>query len=142
MSDQESGESTPQEVEAEVVSSPPPPPVAKPGASENTMGMLTHLAGLSGFIGIPFGNILGPLLVWVLKKDEMPFVDRCGKEAINFGISMTIYLAVSAVLCLVLIGFVGLVVFGIMALVFPIIAGLKANEGEEYVYPMTIRFIT
>jgi uncharacterized Tic20 family protein len=131
--------------------SPPPPPAetlpANPtapvnaGMTENTLGMLTHLASLSGFVGVPFGNILGPLLIWVLKKDQMPFVDRCGKEAINFGISMTIYLAVSAVLCLVLIGFVGLLVFGILALVFPIIGAVKANAGEHYEYPLTIRFI-
>lgn len=105
------------------------------------MAMLTHLAGLSAFVGVPFGNVLGPLLVWLLKKDEMPFVDRCGKEAVNFGISMTIYLAASAILCLVLIGFLGVVAFGIIALVFPIIAALKANEGVFYEYPLTIRFI-
>lgn len=143
MSDQESGESAPLEVEAEVVTPPPAPePAAKQGMSENTMGMLTHLAGLSWCIGIPAGSILGPLLFWVIKKDEMPFVDRCGKEAINFGISMTIYLIVAGVLCFVFIGFLLVPAVLLLMLIFPIIGALQANEGKEYVYPLTIRFIT
>ena len=129
------------EVPAEVGPANPNAPV-NAGMSENTMAMLTHLAALSSWVGVPFGNILGPLLVWVIKKDEMPLVDANGKESINFGISMTIYLAISAVLCLVLIGFVGVFVFGLMALIFPVIGAIKANEGKVYVYPMTIRFIT
>jgi len=105
------------------------------------MGMLTHLASLSAFIGVPAGNILGPLLVWVIKKDTMPFVDRCGKEAINYGISMTIYLMVAGLMCFVLIGFLLFPVVLLLMLIFPIIAALKANEGQEYVYPLTIRFV-
>jgi len=133
--------SSPPEVPAEVVAPQASGGPAAAGVSENTMGMLTHLASLSAFIGVPAGNILGPLLVWVIKKDTMPFVDRCGKEAINYGISMTIYLMVAGLMCFVLIGFLLFPVVLLLMLIFPIIAALKANEGQEYVYPLTIRFV-
>ncbi len=107
---------------------------------EKTYGMLVHLAALAGYF-IPAGNVIGPLVVWLIKKDQLPYVDQQGKEAINFQISVLIYAAVSAVLILVLIGVALLIIVGLFNLICVIIASVKANNGEEYHYPLTIRFI-
>ena len=99
-----------------------------------------HLAAFSGFL-IPLGNILGPLIIWLIKKDEMAFVDDQGKEAVNFQLTMLIALLVAGILVFVLIGFFLLAVIGVYELVVIIIAAIKANEGKPYRYPLTIRFI-
>lgn len=105
-----------------------------------TWGMLAHLSALSGYV-IPFGHLIGPFVVWIIKKDTLPFVDEQGKESLNFQISVTIYALISAVLILALIGFVLLAIVGIGALILVIIATVKAANGEHYRYPLTIRFI-
>jgi len=103
-------------------------------------GMLCHLIALCGFIGIPFGHILGPLVVWLIKRDEYAFVNEQGKESLNFQISMAIYVVISGILCLVLIGVIFLAII-IAELVLVIMASIKASRGESYRYPVTIRFI-
>ena len=116
--------------------------MAKMEASqERTWAMIAHLAALAVFIGIPFGNILGPLVVWLIKKEESSFVDDQGKEALNFNISVTIYAFAAAILILLVIGIILLIGIGIAMIVFIIMAAIKANSGEEYRYPLTIRFI-
>lgn len=107
-------------------------------AEERQWGMFAHLAALAGFI-IPFGNLIGPLVIWQMKKAEMPFVDDQGREALNFQITVTIALVVCAVLMVVLIGALLLPVVGIAALVLTIIAAMKANEGTRYRYPFAWR---
>ncbi|NMF83005.1 DUF4870 domain-containing protein [Nodosilinea sp. P-1105] len=102
--------------------------------------MIAHLSALAGFV-IPFGNILGPLIVWLVKKDEMSFVNDQGKEALNFNISMTIYMLVSGALIFVLIGIPLLVILGIAWLILVILAAVKANEGTAYRYPLTLRLV-
>ncbi|WP_035985245.1 DUF4870 domain-containing protein [Leptolyngbya sp. KIOST-1] len=102
--------------------------------------MLAHLSALSGFV-IPFGNILGPLIIWLMKRDEMSFVADQGKEALNFNISMTIYMLVSGVLIFVLIGIALVFVLAIVWLVLLILAAIKANEGVVYRYPLTLRLV-
>lgn len=102
--------------------------------------MLCHLLAFSGFI-IPFGSILGPLVMWLIKKDQSPFVNDQGKESLNFQISIVIYSLVAAILCLIFIGFLLLIAIGIVWLIFVIMASVKANEGKMYRYPLTIRFI-
>jgi len=109
-------------------------------SQERTWGMLCHLSALAGFI-IPFGNIIGPLVIWLIKKDESPFVDDQGKESLNFQISITIYCLIAAVLILVIIGIFLLIGLGIFAIVMIIIAAVKANNGEKFRYPLTIRFV-
>ena len=109
-------------------------------SDERTWGMLCHLASFSGCL-IPLGSILGPLLVWCLKKDTYSFVNDQGKEALNFQITMLIAFCVSAILAIVLIGFVFLAVLVLIDLIFTIVAAIKANEGEHYRYPYAIRFI-
>ena len=108
-------------------------------SEEKQWGMLAHLSALAGFI-IPFGNIGGPLLVWLLKKDGSKFVDDQGKESLNFQISMTIYLTISALLALVLIGFILFPLVALLDLVLTIVAAVRASNGEAYRYPATIRF--
>ncbi len=103
-------------------------------------GMLCHLSALSGFV-TGLGFIVGPLIVWLIKKDEFPFVNENGKESVNFQISMLIYAIVAGLLCFACIGFVLLPAVAIVDLVFLIIASMKANNGEHYRYPLTIRFI-
>jgi hypothetical protein len=87
------------------------------------------------------GNIVGPLVIWQLKKDEHPFVDQQGKEALNFQISITIYALISVVLFFICIGPFLLAAVGVIDLVFLLIAAVKANNGQSYRYPLTIRFI-
>ena len=125
----------------------PPPGVnyAAPGPTESdpnarTMGMLCHLLALSGFI-IPFGSIIGPLVIWLIKKDQIPFVNDQGKESLNFQITVILALIACFVLMFVVIGFFLLPVVGITALVFIIIASIKANQGIAYRYPFALRLI-
>jgi uncharacterized Tic20 family protein len=121
---------------------PPAPPAAKDTEKQVRMwGMLCHLAALSLLVGIPFGHIIGPLVVWLLKKDEDPFIDEQGKESLNFQISMTIYGAVCSLLVLVLVGILLLVALVILELVMVITASVRANEGKSFRYPLTIRFL-
>lgn len=100
--------------------------------------MFCHFAAFLGFI-FPFGNLLGPLIVWQIKRESDPFVDRQGKEALNFQITVSLAVVVSFLLMLVVIGFFLLGLVSIGALVLTIIAGIKANEGLDYRYPFTWR---
>lgn len=108
--------------------------------SEKTYAMLCHLVAFSGFI-IPFGSIIGPLVMWLIKKEESEFINHHGKESLNFQISIAIYAIISGILALVLIGILFLIALGIIWIVFVIIASVKTSEGEEYRYPLTIRFV-
>jgi uncharacterized protein len=119
-----------------------PPSGAQPvtNKDQNMWAMLCHLSALAGFI-IPFGNIIGPLVIWLIKKDEFALVNDQGKESLNFQISMTIYYVISAILIIVLIGILLLIGLALFSLIMIIIAMVKANEGVAYRYPMCIRFI-
>lgn len=111
-----------------------------PNRDANMWAMFCHLSALIGFV-IPFGNIIGPLVIWVLKKDEFQLVNENGKEALNFQISMTIYFIASAILIIVVIGIPLLIALGFFELIAIVIAAIKANEGLTFRYPLTIRFI-
>ena len=102
--------------------------------------MFAHLSALSGVV-IPFGNIIGPLVVWQIKKDTLPFAADQGKEALNFNITVLIAVAIAFVLTFVLIGLLLLPLIGIAWLVLTILAGIKANEGVAYRYPFALRLI-
>ena len=102
--------------------------------------MCCHLSALVGHI-IPFGNIIGPLVIWLIKKDELPGVNDHGKEALNFQISMTIYFIIAVVLVFVVIGIPLLIVLWLADLILIIIAAIHANDGKSYRYPMTMRFV-
>jgi uncharacterized Tic20 family protein len=105
------------------------------------MAMFCHLLGFVGFFGIPFGGILGPLVLWLVKKGQDPFVDATGKEVLNFQISAMIYGIVCGLLVFVLIGIFLLLILIIAIVVYTILGAIKANEGQLYRYPFTIRFI-
>lgn len=100
-----------------------------------------HLAALAGFV-IPFGSIIGPLVVWLIKKDESSFVDRQGKEALNFQITMLIAFLVCIVLAFILIGFLLMALVVIFDLIMIVLAAIKASEGEEFRYPIALRLVT
>jgi len=119
---------------------PPMPPMAAPSAEEKQWAMFAHLSTLSGFI-IPLGSLLGPLIIWQIKKNDMPFVDDQGKEALNFQITVFIAALISGVLTFVLIGLLLLPIVVIGWIVLSIMAGIKANNGETYRYPWTLRLI-
>ena len=108
---------------------------------ERNLGMLCHLLALSGFI-VPFGNIIGPLILWILKKDESIYLDDHGRECLNFQISMTIWQILCIPLWFVCVGMPLSIALLVVSLVCTIIAAVKANAGEYYRYPITIRFLS
>lgn len=112
----------------------------QPSKEARQWAMFCHLSALLG-IWIPFGTLIGPLVLWQLKRESDPFIDAQGKEALNFQITVAIASAVSLLLMVVVIGFFlfGLVAIG--ALVLTIIGGVKANEGQPYRYPFTWRLV-
>lgn len=114
--------------------SPTPSPEARQWA------MFCHFAAFAGLL-IPFGNLLGPLIVWQIKRELDPFVDDQGKEALNFHITVSIAALVCMLLAVVVIGFLLLPILGLVALVLTVIGGIKANEGKAYRYPLCWRLI-
>ena len=109
--------------------------------SIRTWAMLSHLAALIGYVGIPFGHIFGPLVIWIAKKDEDSFISTHARESLNFQISITIYMMISFVLMFVLVGFVLIFVIMVLHIALSILAALRANDGQFYRYPFTIRFL-
>lgn len=107
---------------------------------ERQWALICHLSGLSGYI-IPFGNLIVPIIIWSMKKDEMPMVDAHGKEVINFQISFTIWFVIATIFVFILIGIPLLIALLLLQVIFIIIAAIKADNGELYHYPLTIRFI-
>ncbi len=118
-----------------------PPSVPTTSANTRTWVVLCHASALLGLFFHFLGHILGPLVVWMVKRPESPEIDAHGKESLNFQLSMLIYDVVAFILCFVLIGIPILVLLWILNTVFVIIASIKASEGQLYRYPFTIRFI-
>ena len=104
--------------------------------------MLAHATALVGFLVPVAGHIVGPLIIWLAKRQDSPEIDVHGKESLNFQISMLIWYAIAAILCLVLIGIPILILLHILNIVFVIIASIQASEGRLYRYPLSIRFIS
>ena len=136
-----------------------PPTVAgqtfdRVSSGDRNMAMLCHLISFVGIV-LPFGNILGPLVVWLTQREKSSFVDEHGKESINFQLSLIVYsfvsvllLIVSAILTVVVIGIFMLIIVGLLILallvfsfIVIIIAAVRASNGEEYRYPLSIRFL-
>jgi uncharacterized Tic20 family protein len=108
---------------------------------EQNWAMICHLAALAGFV-IPFGNVVGPLIVWLIKRAEMPQVDLHGKEAVNFQITVSIAFLICIPLMFILIGIPLMFAIGIGALILTIIAAVKVSGGNlDYRYPFAIRLI-
>ena len=110
----------------------------KPSREARQWAMFCHFAAFLG-MWFPFGNLIGPLILWQLKRESDPFIDEQGKESLNFQITVAIASAICYVLMFVLIGFVLLGLVFIGAVVLVVIAGVKANDGVAYRYPFTWR---
>lgn len=140
------------------VSAPPPAPaVSQEGgstvvndlsglATEKNLAMFCHLSALVGgvafsAIGLPVGNILGPLVIWLMKKDTMPLVNAHGKEALNFQITVSAIILACMALFFLVLPLLLIPVVGLAALVLTIIGTIKASNGELYRYPLTVRLI-
>jgi|SRR6516225_9705614 uncharacterized Tic20 family protein len=134
------------------VTAPPPPPAAgAPTAEEKQWALFAHLSALAGAmltgLWFGFGCFLGPLIIWLIKKDTMPFVNDQGKEALNFNITLAIVCIALLVLTVMTLG-IGIllafpigVVVGVGWLVLTVIAAIKASEGVAYRYPFALRLI-
>jgi uncharacterized Tic20 family protein len=107
---------------------------------QKQMGLFLHLSQLAGFV-IPLAGLIVPIVIWQTQKDKMPVLDAHGKMVTNWIISSIIYWIVSGILSIVLIGLLGMLALVIMGIVFPIMGAVKANNGEFWEYPLTIKFI-
>ena len=125
-----------------------PPTFPSSPTSDNSLAVVMHLLGFSWFVFPFYGNILGPLVLWLIKRGDSSYLDRVGKEVLNFQISFSIYIsaaiAVGTVLLIFLIG----ILFYLLAaaiwvawVVLMIIGAVKTSNGEEYKYPFTIRLL-
>lgn len=126
------------EAEATVVS--PAPTRTAYTQEEKNFILFTHLSGLAGNI-VPFGSLLGPFLVWQMKKKEMPLLDQHGKDALNFQLSMILFMILSIPLIFIIIGVPILIGLVFTQLIATIVVAIKAQNGEKYKYPLTIRFL-
>ena len=114
--------------------------VNKQQQDERMWAMFCHLSAFAGYI-VPFGSILGPLVIWSIKKEQFPAIDEHGKEALNFQISIAIYMIISAILIVIVVGIFLLIALVVFRLILIIMASIKANNGEYFKYPLSIQFI-
>ena len=118
------------------------PLVVEYDPTARTWGMVGHLLALAFFAIPACGHLVGPLVVWLLKKDSVPFAGDQAKEALNFNLTWTIVgFAFSWTFCIG-IGFVILPAIYVFMLVMTIVAAVRANHGEAYRYPLTLRLVT
>ena len=120
---------------------PPPPPATTASSDIRTWCVLCHASALLGLFLHFFGHLLGPLIVWLVKRGDSPEIDAHGKESLNFQLSMLIYDAIAFVLCFVLIGIPILILLWVLNTIFVIIASIQASEGKLYRYPLAISLI-
>jgi uncharacterized protein len=107
---------------------------------EREWAMFAHIGTFSSML-VPLGNIIAPIVIWQLKKHDSDFVVEQAKESLNFQITLIIYALISFLLVFIIIGFFLIFVLVIFGLITVIIAGVKANDGEHYRYPMTLRLV-
>lgn len=107
--------------------------------------MVAHLSALVGLLGNGIGFVLGPLVVWLWKRDDHEYIREQALEALNFQITMFIGIAAAIVLMLTLVGIVVgillLIVIGVMCVAMPIVAAVQAKRGVHYRYPFTLRLV-
>jgi len=107
---------------------------------QRQMGLFLHLSQLASLI-IPVAGIVVPIVIWQTQKDKMPALDAHGKMVANWMLSELIYVVISVVLMFVLVGILTMLAVVVMGIVFPIIGAIKANNGEFWEYPLTIKFL-
>ncbi|MEW6237486.1 MAG: DUF4870 domain-containing protein [Candidatus Omnitrophota bacterium] len=115
-------------------------PAREVSKEERLWATFCHLGALGVFIILGIGHIVVPLVIWLIKREDSPFINEHGKEALNFQISVTIYGLVCALLLFVVVGFFLLPVLAVFWFVAIIVAAIKANDGKSFRYPITIRF--
>jgi uncharacterized Tic20 family protein len=115
-------------------------PTAEADEAVRNTAVAAHLSTFAGLV-VPFGSVIGPLAVWLTRRHRDPFIDQAGREALNFGISITIYGAVVLAAALMLVGIPFLVVGVIAWVVLASLAAVKASQGQAYRYPLTMRFV-
>lgn len=108
--------------------------------THRSQAALCHMLGFCGFL-LPFGNILAPFIWWMARRDESPYVNEVGKDVINFQLTMTLYYMVSMLLCLLVIGFVFIMIFFIIHIFCMVKATVRTLNEDAYYYPFTIRFL-
>lgn len=123
---------------AETLSPAMPATISK---EERNWAMLSHLSGLLAFATL-IGGVLGPLVMWMIRKDDMNFAADQAKEALNFQITVFVAGLIAGVMCLILIGFALLAILVIIDLILMIVAAVKASEGVSYRYPFNLRLIS
>jgi len=106
-----------------------------PSQDEKNLALIMHVLSLVGF------SLIGPLIIWLIKKDESAFINIQGRELLNFQLSILIYAAICIPLCFILIGIPMLFVVGIASLILTIIGLIRATEGKIYRFPLTIRML-
>jgi len=111
-----------------------------PDKDERMWATFVHLGIAAGLV-IPLGNVIAPLVIWLVFKDRSAYVDYHGKEALNFQLTMLLAFAAGLLLIFLLIGIPILILVGLLDLVLSVVAAIRANEGERYRYPISIRFI-
>jgi hypothetical protein len=116
------------------------PPAADVEQQTREWAMFLHLSQLLGFL-VPLGGLIAPILIWQLKKTELPGLDAHGKVVLNWVLSALIYFVAAGLLTLILIGIPLLLAVVVLTAVFPIIGGVKANNGELWRYPLSIQFL-
>ena len=118
----------------------PPSPRSDVSDEERTWGVLAHAGGFAG-LAVPFGNVVAPLVVWLAKKDESRFVDENGVRALNFQVTWSIILLVTALSVLIAVGVVLFPLALLAWLILTVLGTVKASEGEVYDYPLTVQFV-
>jgi uncharacterized Tic20 family protein len=121
----------------------PPPPrlLASISSTVSTWCVLADATALVGFLVPLAGHIVGPLIIWLAKRQDSPEIDAHGKESMNFQISMLIWNVIAGILCLMLIGIPILILLHVLNVIFVIVASIQASEGKLYRYPLAIRLI-
>ena len=127
-----------------------PPAVAQaPTATERQWAVFIHLSGLLGFFAPHLLNVVGPLVLWLIKKNESPYLDGVGKRVLNFQISYALYGFVAAslfgLLWWAIVGFLFLPVYAVIAvawIILTIVGAVKESNGEVFEFPLAIKFFT
>jgi uncharacterized Tic20 family protein len=108
--------------------------------SDRNTATLLHLMGFLGLV-FPLGNVVGPVILWLVKKDESPLIDKEGKKAINFQITMSIAMIISTLLIFIVVGLIFIVAIMILEFVAIITAAIRTSQGQEYNYPFSFEFL-
>lgn len=111
------------------------------GMEEKSFLMLMHLSQLAGFV-FPGAGLALPIIMWATTKDQSDTIDQHGKIIMNWIISAIIYTIICVILIFVVVGAFALIALAIIGVVFAIIGAIKANEGKQWVYPLSIQFFS